>query len=220
MTCPFRLLAIPPPTGPVPPDIVDRWLAAGARGTIAALLRDPRRTPAEILAADARLAGLRRRCRDRGVPLLLAVDAAALADLELPPDIAGLHLRGDPDLADLEIARARARAPRLLGRACHGDPRPGQALVDYTLFAPVFPPGTVDPGRGPKRPAGLAALARWTEDPRAWIVALGGITPRTAPACLAAGARGLAGISGLFGDPAQVEQDVAALVRLLAPGTC
>ena len=206
MTCPFRLLAIPPPDGPVPGDIVDRWLAAGAAGTIAALLREPGRTPAELLAPGARLAALRRRCVAAGIPVLLAADAPTV----VPADLAGLHLRGDPDRAILERAREH---PGLLGRACHGEPQPGHDLVDYTLFAPVFAPGT--PGRLPKHPAGLAALARWTADPRAHVIALGGITPRTAPACLAAGARGLAGISGLFGDPAQVEQDVAALVDLL-----
>lgn len=206
MTCPFRLLAIPPPNGPVPGDIVDRWLAAGAAGTIAALLRDPGRTPAEILAPGARLAALRRRCVAAGIPVLLASDAPTF----VPPDLAGVHLRGDPDRATLERARAR---PGLLGRACHGEPQPGHDLVDYTLFAPVFAPRT--PGERPKHPAGLAALARWTADPRAHVIALGGVTPRTAPACLAAGARGLAGISGLFGEPAQVEQDVAALVDLL-----
>lgn len=209
--CPFRLLAISPPVGPVDPDIVDVWLAAGAGGLIAVLLRDPGRPPAHVLAPDARLAPLRRRCRDRHVPVLLALDPAAL-DHDLPADLAGLHLRGDPDLPTLRRARERTN---LLGRACHGDPQPGHELVDYTLFAPVFAPGTADPAR-PKPPAGLAALARWTADPRAHVIALGGITPATAPACLAAGARGLAGISGLFGEPARVEQDVGALVRLLA----
>ena len=206
MTCPFRLLAIPPPTGPVPADIVDPWLSAGAAGTLAVLLREPGRTPAELLAPDARLAPLRRRCVAAGIPLLLAADRPT----DLPPDLAGLHLRGDPDRATLHRARAHQA---LLGRACHGDPQPGHDLVDYTLFAPVFAPRTA--ANVPKPPAGLAALARWTADPRAHIIALGGITPATAPACLAAGARGLAGISGLFGDPAQVEQDVATLVDLL-----
>lgn len=203
-----RILAIPPPTGPVPADIVDRWLAADAAPLLAVLLRDPGRTPAEILAPDARLAPLRRRCLAAGVPLLLAADAAC----DVPPDLAGLHLRGDPDLATLNRARDRL-GPRLLGRACHGEPQPGHDLADYTLLAPVFAPNT--PAGFLKPPAGLAALARWTADPRAHVIALGGVTPHTAPACLAAGARGLAGISGLFGEPAQVEQDVATFVALL-----
>jgi len=206
-----RLLAIPPPDGPVPADILGPWLAAGARGLLAVLLRDPGRSPADILADHARLAPLRRACVAHAIPVLLAADTA---DLELPADLAGLHLRGDPDLATLKRARARL-GDRLLGRACHGEPQPGHDLVDYTLLAPIFAPRTASPH--PKHPAGLAALARWTADPRAHVIALGGITPATAHACLAAGARGLAGISGLFGDPAQVEQDVAAFVRLLEP---
>ncbi|MBL9102190.1 MAG: thiamine phosphate synthase [Myxococcales bacterium] len=213
MTCAFRLLAITPPHGPVDPQIVDVWLAAGALGSIAVLLREPGAPPRRLLAGDGRLAPLRRRCVAAGVPVLLALDAAALDALEPPPELAGLHLRGDPDLTALRRARERTA---LLGRACHGEPQPGHELVDYTVFAPVFAPGTVDPTMI-KRPAGLAALTRWTADPRAHVIALGGICPATAPACLAAGARGLAGISGLFGEPARVEQDVAALVRLVDP---
>lgn len=214
MTCPLRLLAISPPSGPVAADIVDVWLAAGADGMLAALLREPGSSPATILAPDARLAPLRRRCVARGIPVLLAVDPATLPGLHLPGDLAGLHIRGDADADALQ--RARGLAP-LLGRACHGEPRGDHELVDYTVFAPVFAPGTIDPSRAPKRPAGLAALARWTADPRAHVLALGGVTPATAHACLTAGARGLAGISGLFGEPTRVEQDVGALVRLLAP---
>src|SRR6187551_1843802 len=108
MRVPFRLLAITPPTGPVPGDILERWLAAGAREVgIAVLLREPGRAPAELLAPHGRLAALRRRCRDLEIPLLLTLDAAALGslastdlvDLVGLAGLAGLHLRGDPGLA-------------------------------------------------------------------------------------------------------------------------
>lgn len=249
---PFRLLAITPPTGAVPGDILERWLAADVASVgLAVLLREPGLGPAALLASD-RLAALRRSCRAHAIPQLLSIDPGAPLP-PLPPDIAGLHLRGDPDLASLAALRRAApvlrdspsqspppvpqdssdpppvpqdsaapppvprdscaRAAGLwLGRSCHGAPQPGHVLVDYTLFAPVFPPGT-SPG---KTPAGLAALRTWTAVPGATIFALGGVTPTTAAACLAAGAHGLAGISVFFGDPAQVEQDVAALRRSIA----
>lgn len=229
----FRLLAITPPTGPVPGDILLRWLtpARGEAPDLAVLLREPGRGPAELLASD-RLADLRRRCREHGIPQLLSIDPGAPLP-PLPPDIAGLHLRGDPDLATLARARppsdllpadpTRPPVPRdtlrppvprdtLLGRSCHGAPQPGHTEVDYTLLAPVFPPST---GAG-KTPVGLAALRAWTRAPGATIFALGGVTPATAAACLAAGAHGLAGIGVFFGEPAQVEQDVAALRDLVA----
>lgn len=205
---PFRLLAITPPTGPVPGDILDRWLAADALSVgLAVLLRDPALTAHALLTSE-RLAALRRRCRDHAIPLILSI----APDAELPPlpqHIAGLHLRGDPTPAQLA---AVPRDSLLRGRSCHGLPQPGHDQVDYTLFAPVFTP-TTSPG---KAPVGLAALHAWTRDPQATIFALGGVTPATAPACLAAGAHGLAGIGVFFGEPAQVEQDVAALRDLVA----
>lgn len=218
---PFRLLAITPPTGPVPADSVEPW--HGVSSELAVLLREPGRRAAEILANDGRLEPLRRRCHKVGVPLLLSVDLADLAGLvELPGDLAGVQLRGDPDLAALTAARAhlgRLRpAGAWLGRSCHGAPQPGHEWVDYTLFAPVFAPTTAQPGRpiGSKIPAGLAALAAWAAAPEARVFALGGVGPGTAAACLAAGARGLAGIGVFFGEPARVAQDVAALGEILA----
>ena len=247
MRPPFRLLAITPPVGPVPADLVSRWLGAGALD-IALLLREPGTSAAQLLAPRGRLAAIRGACFARGIPVLLSVHASELG-LPVPSDIAGLHLRGDPELALLERARpgqpvpsdslpgahpvpsdspARVpvashddpprRAGPWLGRSCHGAPRPGDALVDYTLFAPVFAPTTTQPGRPPgsKIPAGLAALRAWTAAPGAVIYALGGISPANAAACLAAGAHGLAGIGVFFGEPGQVAQDVAALREILA----
>ena len=218
---PFRLLAITPPVGPVPGDSLVAWRAALPE--LAVLLREPGRRAVEILALDGRLASLRRSCREAGVPLLLSVDSAELAELaELPTEIAGVQLRGDPDLAALAAARTHIGRLRptdaWLGRSCHGEPQPGHETVDYSLFAPVFAPTTAQPGRplGSKIPAGLAALAAWAAAPGAWVLALGGVGPGTAAACLAAGARGLAGIGVFFGEPGRVEQDVAALREILA----
>jgi len=218
---PFRLLAITPPVGPVQEDSLVAWCAG--LGELAVLLREPGRCASEILAHDGRLAALRRSCRDAGVPLLLSVDSAELAELAvLPGDLAGVQLRGDPDLRALAAARTQVGRLRptgaWLGRSCHGAPQPGHEIVDYSLFAPVFAPTTDQPGRsrGSKAPAGLAALASWTAAPGAWVMALGGVGPGTAAACLAAGARGLAGIGVFFGEPGRVAQDVAALRESLA----
>lgn len=217
---PFRLLAITPPEGLVDADLVDRWLAAGAGAdTLAVLLRQPGAAPRALLAPGGRLAALVRRCRDRGLPLLLSVDPAAIdLALDLSSETAGLHLRGDPSPALL--ADLRPRVGGLLGRSCHGAPQPGHPAVDYTLLAPIFVPTTVQPGLplGSKRPIGLAGLRAWTADPSAAVVALGGVGPSTAGDCLAAGAIALAGIGVFFGPPDRVEQDVAALRAIVRPG--
>lgn len=221
---PFDLLAITPPEGAVDPTLVACWLAAGAEPArpaparpapgLAVLLREPGAAPADLLDRAGRLGPFVRACRDAGLPLLVAVDRA-FADLALELPVAGLHLRGDPAPADL--ARLRARARGLLGRACHGAPQPGHALVDYTLLAPIFPPTTAQPGAplGSKRPIGLAGLRAWTADPGARIVALGGIDADTGRACLDAGAGALAGIGAFFGPPEQVEHSASALCELL-----
>lgn len=236
MTCPFDLLAITPPSGPVAPELVARWLAAGAvpalapaqpradapvpgRHTreparLAVLLREPGAAPDALLDPAGRLAAFVRACRGADLPLLLAVDPGHVAEaLSLGPD--GVHLRGDPDPAVLASLRPRVRG--ILGRACHGAPQSGHACVDYTLLAPIYPPTTAGPGAplGSKRPIGLAGLRAWTHDPAAAIVALGGVDPDTAGPCLDAGARALAGIGVFFGPPERVEHSVAALCGLV-----
>lgn len=222
---PLRLLAITPPAGPVSPHLARAWLEAGvARAEFAVLLREPGCTPSQILAKDGRLAPLRRACREQGVRALLSCDHAALAEAAaLIEDhaLAGLQLRGDPTREQLVSARGLVRG-RLLGRSCHGQPDAGlearrRPHVDYTCFAPVFTPSTPQPGVE-KRAVGLDALRAWTRlgGP---VLALGGINRHTAPAVLAAGAHGLAGIGVFFGDPHQVVEDVAALCRALEEST-
>jgi thiamine monophosphate synthase len=128
--------------------------------------------------------------------------------------LSGLQLRGDPSLATLR--RARARWPEAcLGRSCHGAPQPGHAWVDYTAVAPIHPPRT-GTDASHKQALGTEALARWCAETSGWIVALGGIEPKTARPCLDAGARGLASIRCFFGDPGRVAEDVEGLCSALA----
>ncbi|MDC0722910.1 thiamine phosphate synthase [Nannocystis bainbridge] len=215
MTPPFHLLAITPPTGPVDPELVGCWRAGAGDLALAVLLREPGAAPEALLDPAGRLAAVVRRCRERAIPILLAVDPEHALRAAGLPDVDGLHLRGDPSL--VRLAELRPRLPGLLGRAVHGPPQPGHHLVDYTLVAPVFPPTTAQPGAplGSKRPIGLDGLRAWAAEPAACLVALGGVGPATAAACLAAGARALAGIGVFFGPPARVEQDVAALSEQL-----
>ncbi|MFV8756341.1 thiamine phosphate synthase [Nannocystaceae bacterium ST9] len=212
---PPRLLAITPPSGALNPALVDVWLAAGAGSLdLAVLLREPGLSLADLLDSP-RLLPLRRRLAARGVPTLASLDARDL-DLDLlataDPPLAGVQLRGDP--SPTTLAHARARVPGLLGRSCHGEPQPGDEHVDYTVLAPIFTPGTVQPGVE-KRPIGLAGLRRWASPDR-HLLALGGVSSANAAALLAAGARGIAGISLVFAGLRDAADNVEALVRVFA----
>jgi thiamine monophosphate synthase len=215
-----RLLAITPPASLAPvieAGLVDVWLAAGAGELgLCVLLREPGAS-AEAILSDARLWPLRRRLAQIGVPALLSVDGAAL-DVDrirnADPPIAGVQLRGDPSDAIVASWRAQLGPAATIGRSIHGsvpEPGPGPEGLDYSCLAPIFPPSTRLPGDD-KQAIGLAGLRAWTAR-RPDILALGGVDPANARACLDAGARGLAGIRLFFGRSDEARQDVEALCR-------
>lgn len=220
----MRLLAITPPASIAPviePGLVDAWLVAGAGELgLCVLLREPGAS-AEAILADARLLPLRRRMAELGVPGLLSVDGRAPErDAELvrraDPPIAGVQLRGDPSEATCTIWRAQLGSGAIIGRSIHGgvpDTKPGPADIDYSCLAPIYAPHTRLPGED-KRAIGLPGLRAWTAR-RGDIIALGGVGPANARACLEAGAHGIAGIRLFFGRTDEAGQDVEALCRAL-----
>jgi len=211
----FRLLAITPPAGPVDAGLVGAWSAGRAVG-LAVLLREPGTSPAGLVAAGHRFAGLRRACAEAGVPCVLSVGPEgleALGEALAVPGVVGVQLRGDPGVQRLEAARRVLGAARVLGRSCHGQPAGMGAWVDYSVLAPIFAPRTASPTPGPgKRAVGLGPL-RGLAQREARVFALGGVTPERARACLEAGAWGLAAIRTFFGAPAVVADNVAHLAH-------
>ncbi|MCA9636826.1 MAG: hypothetical protein KC420_12435, partial [Myxococcales bacterium] len=147
---PFRLLAITPPSGAVDLEVVDRWVAGAATAAvgIAVLLREPGARLAALVDPRGRLGPLAGRCRERGIDLLVSLGADELPSISKAAGAHGLvgaQLRGDPSLA--QLTDFAARAPGLIrGRSCHGAPQTGDALVDYTCLAPIFPPQTSQRG--------------------------------------------------------------------------
>ena len=76
--------------------------------------------------------------------------------------------------------------------------------ADYVLFGPVF-----DAGSKPVAGVGLEALRAVSTVSTVPVLAIGGITPRRVPACLAAGAVGVGVVSGILHAP-----DPAAATRM------
>ena len=103
----------------------------------------------------------------------------------------------------------RSRPP-LVGRSCHSADELARAGVegcDYVTVSPVFPTPS-KPGYGPPLGAsGLASLVGAAPP----TYALGGVQPADVPACLAAGARGVAVMGPVMRDPRIVAAYLAAL---------
>jgi thiamine-phosphate diphosphorylase len=131
-------------------------------------------------------------------------------DVALAAGAHGVHLRGD----SLPASRARALAPigLLIGRSVHSRAEAVAAWVDggvdYLLFGTVFPTGS-KPGQAP---AGVEALAEAVEATPVPVLAVGGISPHTAPQLAGTGCAGFAAI-GWFadGDDAAVAERLRAL---------
>lgn len=210
------LVAITPPSGAVEPDAIDRWHEAGARGRVALWLREPGARPGQLVGG--RLHAIIERARAHRVPILLGIDAGAIdeaARMVIDERLAGVVLRGDPDREALVRARDRLRSAAWLGRSVHDPDAGDHELCDFSVLGPIFVPHTGKPFT--TTPLGVDALGRPPAD--AFVVAVGGIDASTAAACLAAGARGLAGIRSFFGPPQTVAQDVAAFCTALQTAT-
>jgi thiamine-phosphate pyrophosphorylase len=81
----------------------------------------------------------------------------------------------------------------LIGVSCHRVSelrRAEEGGADFAVYSPIFP--TNKPY--PVEPKGLDALRAATRAVKLPVLALGGVTERTAPLCVAAGAAGVAGI--------------------------
>jgi thiamine-phosphate pyrophosphorylase len=121
------------------------------------------------------------------------------------PDIAiataahGVHLTASPgQLSPAQVRELYAAAtlpPPILSISCHtlAEVEQARGHADLILFAPIFQKSIageiVTPGQGLKALHAASLAAAPTP-----VYALGGVTPENAPACLEAGAAGIAGI--------------------------
>lgn len=169
----------------------ERWLQvlrevgqAAAGAPVAIQIRARRASPQELVP----LAERARAAVPRMVPLILSGEAALAASLGYD----GVHW---PEAA----LRRAVDAPGLRWRsaAVHGVAAvraAEQAGANLLVFGAVFAPRSKD---GPS--FGLGALREAASATTLPVLAIGGIGPERVPACLDAGARGVAVVSGVLG---------------------
>src|SRR5579864_5788494 len=132
--------------------------------------------------------------RMRGTATRVVVNERA--DVARAAGADGVHLRGDGPPVD----RIRAWGPSTwwVGRSIHS---PAEAMrhqaADYLLFGTTFASTSKPPGAPVAGVAALGEAARASARP---IWAIGGVTPETAPACIEAGAKGVAAIAAFLDD--------------------
>ncbi|WP_414718566.1 thiamine phosphate synthase, partial [Thiocapsa sp.] len=144
-------------------------------------------------------------CRAAGVPLVVNDDVALAAQLGAD----GVHLGRDD--GDPIAARRRLGADAIIGVSCYDDltlaRAAEQAGASYVAFGSFFPSATKP--HAVRASSGLLSTAR--DSLRIPAVAIGGITPQNGGLLIAAGARMLAVVTGVFAQP-----DLAAAARAYA----
>jgi thiamine-phosphate pyrophosphorylase len=180
------------------PDLLDtdelivRVTAAIAGGAAALQYRNKIASPP---LRRAQALALRDLCAVQGTIFIVNDDV----NLAYAVDADGVHLGRD----DVPLARARQRlgSTAIIGASCYDSLECAAAAVaagaDYVAFGSFFP-STIKPDAVRVEAALLtAAKVRWNVA----TVAIGGITPATAPALIAAGADALAVITAVFDAP-------------------
>ncbi|MEZ4702590.1 MAG: thiamine phosphate synthase [Rhodothermales bacterium] len=184
----------------VDPVVADRVGEAVEAGVTWVQLRDHE---ADACAFGAAAGDLVRRLR--------RIDSDVLISVNSRPDLAGAGIEGvhvGHRGPSVQSVRAVIDPRVVLGYAAHSIEAARIAAMegaDYVFFSPVFPT-TSKPGAPAAGLDALAACAAAVDIP---VFALGGITPDRVPACLEAGAYGVAVLSGIL-----TAEDVAEAVGL------
>ena len=191
------------------PDRVERILAAARAGVRWIHLRDHQASRAVFDRTARRLI---RRLWD----LSEAIGISVNAQLDVAVDL-GVHLHLGRRGPSIDAARKRLGDEHLIGYSAH-DVVEAQserlASADYLFFSPVYPTDSKPDHPG----AGIPALRDMciAAEPQP-VVALGGITPERVAECRAAGAYGVAVLSGIMNAAAPHAAARAYLRALASP---
>ena len=132
------------------------------------------------------------------------------ADVAVAAQADGVHF----SFASVPLAEIRNRlpAPQTIGVSCHNEreaEEAGKAEVDYLLLGPVF----ATPSKPDVVPLGTERFHRICRSASLPVFALGGVDRSNASDCVAAGAKGIAGIR-LFQNEPDLHQLVEWISRL------
>jgi thiamine-phosphate pyrophosphorylase len=173
-------------------ELTQRVSLAIAGGAVMIQYRNKGPTASSDLDEIVSVAGI---CRAQGIPLIINDDVELAAAVGAD----GVHLGRDD--TSLEDARARLGTGAIIGISCYNDleraRQSAQAGADYVAFGRFYPSSS-KPDAVLAEPGLLTRAANALEIPS---VAIGGITPANGKVLLTAGARLLAAIHGVFGQP-------------------
>jgi len=184
------------------PRPLERVLAEAAEGGADFVqVREPGLSDAEVVALTGRVV----RALEGSGTMVLVNDRF---DLALAAGASGVHLKS-AGIPTVEVRRALGPGPVIARSTHHPEEarRAGDEGADLAVFGPVFATPSKS-AYGP--PAGLEALREACAAAGIPVLALGGVEPANAAACIEAGAAGLAAVRAAIG-----EGNAAAGVRAL-----
>lgn len=193
------LYAITPDSSPNPASLAAQVALAISGGARLIQYRDKGANDRERHAHGLALLTV---CRQACVPLIINDDL----ELAVALGADGVHLGRDD--ADPREARERLGATAIIGVSCYNDLRLAEAAeqagASYVAFGSFFP--SVTKPHAVRADVGL--LTEASQRLHIPPVAIGGITPENGGSLIAAGARLLAVVTGVFDQP-----DIAAAAR-------
>ena len=190
----FRLYAITDRHQCAPTPLVDVVSELLDAGVTAIQLREKDLDDTELLQLAQPIAEV---CRNYEAKLFINTSDKVLQRSTMSiAGAAGVHLPADA--APVRIVKAQAEDNFHVGCSVHSlnaaEKRETEG-ADFVTYSPIYPTAS-KPGYGPA--VGVEGLAKVVENVRLPVFALGGVTPERVTECLAAGAFGVAVMSGVM----------------------
>ena len=185
----FRLYAITDRRGCAPTPLTEVISELLDAGVTAIQLREKDLSPDELIRLAQPIAEL---CRNYTAKLFINTDVGAARNV----GAAGVHL--PRSAGSVGAVKAQTGDNFYVGCSVHAfeaaEKRETEG-ANFLTYSPIYPTRS-KPGYGP--PVGVENLAKMTRRVKLPVFALGGITPTRVPECLAAGAFGVAVMSGVM----------------------